>query len=165
MNPFHSPRLTNYCNRLVLLLLLLLSQAARAQGPDWQQPLAISTTAGSTSEVTTTALDANGNVYVAGSFGGTISLGSITLTSGATAMPDTWPNGTPPPTPGPGPCQLPPVRRHMSPASPWKEATCTGGGQGKRIKIQGIFGGTHRTKRRGFVCGLGSCFRVAPAAD
>jgi hypothetical protein len=38
-------------------------------------------------------------------------------------------------------------------------------GQGKRIKIQGIFGGTHRTKRRGFVCGLGSCFRVAPAAD
>ena len=37
--------------------------------------------------------------------------------------------------------------------------------QGKRIKIQGIFDGTHRTKRRGFVCGLGSCSRVAPAAD
>ena len=43
--------------------------------------------------------------------------------------------------------------------------TYRGQGQGKRIKIQGIFGGTHRTKRRGFVCGLGSCFRVAPAAD
>jgi hypothetical protein len=36
MNPFHSPRLTNYCNGLVLLLLLLLSQAARAQYHGWQ---------------------------------------------------------------------------------------------------------------------------------
>ena len=37
--------------------------------------------------------------------------------------------------------------------------------QGKRIKIQGTFGGTHRTTRRDFVFGSGSWFRVAPAAD
>ncbi|GAB3874366.1 hypothetical protein GCM10028824_27500 [Hymenobacter segetis] len=62
-------------------MLVLLGATARAQAPDWQQALAITTATGSTSEVTATAVDASGNVYVAGSFQGTVGFGSVTLTS------------------------------------------------------------------------------------
>ena len=61
------------------LLLLLLARLAAAQVLPWQSATAVSGSA------TATATDAAGNVYVAGSFTGTLSVAGVTLTSaGAT---------------------------------------------------------------------------------
>ena len=74
---------------VVRLLLVLLGVAARlpatAQAPAWQsaRAVAVATAAGGTnySEVRATAVDAAGNVFVAGNFTNTVVLGGTTLTS------------------------------------------------------------------------------------
>ena len=71
------------CSLVWLLFLLLNGAATQAQTPDWQRALAVATTVGSTSTITTTAVDAGGNVIVTGGYSGTISLGSTTLNSGS----------------------------------------------------------------------------------
>ncbi|QKG58705.1 T9SS type A sorting domain-containing protein [Hymenobacter sp. BRD128] len=56
--------------------------AAQAPVPKWLAPQAVApTAAGSSATVIATALDASGNVYVAGTFTGTVALGGVTLTS------------------------------------------------------------------------------------
>ena len=66
---------------LLSMLLGLAAPAVRAQAPTWQQAVALAPVAGEASQFRATATDAAGNVYVAGSFGGTITLGGTTLTS------------------------------------------------------------------------------------
>lgn len=61
------------------LLLWLQGPLARAQAPAWQ--LALAAGSGSISEAYGTATDASGNVYIGGSFRGTTSFGTTTLTS------------------------------------------------------------------------------------
>ena len=65
--------------------LLLSAGVAHAQAPTWQTAIALGTPAGNSSEVTTTAVDAMGNVYLAGYFTGTVSFGANTLTSAGSA--------------------------------------------------------------------------------
>ena len=60
---------------LLLLALWLLPVGARAQAPAWQTVVAAG------SEVSAVAVDAAGNVYVAGTFSGTANFGATTLTS------------------------------------------------------------------------------------
>ncbi|WP_210521023.1 T9SS type A sorting domain-containing protein [Hymenobacter terricola] len=81
---------------LLVALCWLAGHAAPAQTPDWQQALAISTPAGSSSEVSATALAPDGSVYVAGSFNGTVSFGSTILSSPTTyaAFVAKWNPGT-----------------------------------------------------------------------
>ncbi len=70
--------------RILLAISLLAScLPAAAQTPNWQsaQAVALATTAGSFSEVTATAVDASGNVYLVGYFTNTVVLGGTTLTS------------------------------------------------------------------------------------
>jgi hypothetical protein len=56
--------------------------AAQAQPPAWQAPQAVTPlTSSSSANVVATTLDASGNVYVAGTFTGTVVLGGITLSS------------------------------------------------------------------------------------
>lgn len=68
---------------LRLFLLFTLSLSARAQAPGWQ--LAVTATqspvSGSFSTVQATAADASGNIYLAGSFQGTVAFGTTSLTS------------------------------------------------------------------------------------
>ncbi|WP_345071097.1 T9SS type A sorting domain-containing protein [Hymenobacter fastidiosus] len=70
---------------LLALLLLTFSRPAAAQAPAWQSAriVAVATAAAvnSSSSVSATAVDAAGNVYVAGIFQGTVVLGGTTLTS------------------------------------------------------------------------------------
>jgi hypothetical protein len=70
---------------LLALLLLTLRLPAAAQAPAWQSARAVATaTAAATnnfSTVTATALDAAGNVFLAGYFRNTVVLGGTTLTS------------------------------------------------------------------------------------
>ncbi|SFQ49893.1 T9SS type A sorting domain-containing protein [Hymenobacter arizonensis] len=68
-----------------VFLLLLVGSGARAQAPSWQNAIAISERASGTnsSSVYASAAAANGDVYVAGSFDGTVHLGAFTLTSGS----------------------------------------------------------------------------------
>ena len=70
---------------LVGLLLLPFSPPAVAQAPAWQSARAVgmatAAAAGNFSEVRATAVDAAGNVYLAGYFTNTVALGSTTLTS------------------------------------------------------------------------------------
>jgi hypothetical protein len=61
---------------LLLLLLLLAAWGARAQAPTWQS--ALSSTAVDVRDV---AIMANGDVYVTGSFTGSVTFGSNNLTS------------------------------------------------------------------------------------
>ncbi|MDB5233170.1 MAG: hypothetical protein JWR44_163 [Hymenobacter sp.] len=56
---------------------------ACAQAPAWQTAIALGTGNGGRSQATATAMDASGNVFVAGSFEGTIGFGGTTLTSTA----------------------------------------------------------------------------------
>jgi hypothetical protein len=65
---------------LLLLLLWLAGPVARAQAPAWQRAVALSQTGSSVALVTATT-SANGNVYLAGAFTGTVTLGTTTLTS------------------------------------------------------------------------------------
>ncbi|MDO7884346.1 T9SS type A sorting domain-containing protein [Hymenobacter cheonanensis] len=64
---------------LILLLFSFNSLAGRAQAPAWQQAVAAGATSGSYSSITACIADNQGNVYVAGSFAGTVSLGGTTL--------------------------------------------------------------------------------------
>ena len=66
------------------LLALGVSMSARAQAPSWQAGAAISGSTGTTT-VDATAPDANGNLYVTGSFRGTATFGTTTLTSAGNA--------------------------------------------------------------------------------
>ena len=63
------------------MLLLLVGPAVQAQHVTWQMALATNQTPTATSQVQATALDAQGNVYLVGSFSKTIQLGSTTLTA------------------------------------------------------------------------------------
>lgn len=60
-----------------LLLISLITSAVYAQAPVWQ--MAIGAGGTGNSSVSATAADANGNVYIVGSFAGTITLGTTTL--------------------------------------------------------------------------------------
>jgi hypothetical protein len=62
---------------LSLLFLWLCAGAVRAQVPTWQT--AIANTGSGSCIVNATATDANGNVYIAGRFGGIVTFGSTTL--------------------------------------------------------------------------------------
>ncbi|RZK26671.1 MAG: hypothetical protein EOO63_14405, partial [Hymenobacter sp.] len=66
---------------LVLSFSLLAAPLAKAQAPAWQTALAVATTNGSQSYVQQSAADASGNVYVAGIFTGTVTLGNTALVS------------------------------------------------------------------------------------
>ncbi len=82
MQHVSSPKQTRSAAVLLLMLLLLLAgPGARAQAPAWQSAMAFTQPAGSTSQVTGTVTDVNGNVYLAGFFVGNITFGSTTLTS------------------------------------------------------------------------------------
>lgn len=65
----------------LLLLALSLSQAVRAQTATWQQALAFVQPAAAQSQTYATATNATGEVYVAGSFSGSLTLGPTTLTA------------------------------------------------------------------------------------
>jgi hypothetical protein len=83
-HPYDFPKITRSLFTpvagLLALGLLLGSPAVRAQAPTWQSAIVVGTNS-SYSEVKTTVVDAAGNVYVAGAFGGTVQIGSTTLTS------------------------------------------------------------------------------------
>ena len=69
---------------VVLLLTWCRPAAAQAPAPAWQTAQAVPTAVAGprvSSAVSATAVDAAGNVYIAGSFSGTVVLGSTTLTS------------------------------------------------------------------------------------
>ncbi|MGI4867388.1 MAG: T9SS type A sorting domain-containing protein [Janthinobacterium lividum] len=67
---------------LLLVLSLLLSRLAAAQGPTWQSAVGVLSNAGSDQGANVNvATDANGNVYLTGMFLGSITFGSTTLTS------------------------------------------------------------------------------------
>ena len=66
---------------LLWLLLLLAGPAARAQAPAWQTAVAAGQSIGSYSQIQATVVGANGSVYVAGTFRGSMTLGSATLFS------------------------------------------------------------------------------------
>ncbi len=66
---------------LVVVGLLGTAGQVAAQAPGWQMALAIGTPTGSISEVTATAADASGYVFLTGSFTGTVTFGATTLTS------------------------------------------------------------------------------------
>lgn len=66
---------------LVLSCSLFAAPRAKAQAPAWQTALAVATTSGSQSYVQKSAADASGNVYLAGVFTGTITLGNTALVS------------------------------------------------------------------------------------
>ena len=65
------------------LFLWLSGGVAYGQASTWQTAVGINQAVGSESQITATATDAGGNVYVAGQFRGTIQVGSITLVGGA----------------------------------------------------------------------------------
>ncbi|MGY3089212.1 hypothetical protein ACVWYF_002252 [Hymenobacter sp. UYAg731] len=67
---------------LMAMGVLLAAAHARAQAPAWQSAFSVATAATSRSEVSATVADAAGNVYVLGNYGGTLQVGSTTLTSG-----------------------------------------------------------------------------------
>ena len=76
------PRPATTYRWLLAALLLLATPLARAQAPAWTGATVgtLSQPVGD-SNISATATDASGNVYVAGTFGGTIALGSTVLTS------------------------------------------------------------------------------------
>ena len=66
---------------LLVLLMLAARPVARAQAPAWQMAMAVSGNQGLLTTVQALAADANGNIYLAGGFEGTISLSNLGLTS------------------------------------------------------------------------------------
>ncbi|KAA9327619.1 T9SS type A sorting domain-containing protein [Hymenobacter busanensis] len=71
--------LTRFCG--FWLLALLLAGSAQAQTPAWQAALSTSQSTNGSAWVNSSAADASGNVYLAGEFNGTLTLGTTTLTS------------------------------------------------------------------------------------
>ena len=80
MAPFFASVLRAAVRVLSALLLVDLGLPAAAQVPAWQSAWAVAS-GDNTSEVRATATDAAGNVYLAGSFPGSVALGGTTLTS------------------------------------------------------------------------------------
>jgi hypothetical protein len=68
---------------LPLLLLALTHLAAHAQAPSWQAAVAISSPGTGSAYANAVATDAAGNVYVAGQFSGTVTLGSFSFSAPA----------------------------------------------------------------------------------
>lgn len=68
---------------LLLFIVLLGGFSARAQAPAWQTAIAVTESASGTnaSSVAATATDASGNIYLAGTFSGTVYFGAFMLTS------------------------------------------------------------------------------------
>lgn len=66
---------------LLSLLLLVFHLPTAAQTPTWQSAQAVAAATGTGSAVTATATDAAGNVYLAGIFATTVTLGTTTLAS------------------------------------------------------------------------------------
>ena len=66
---------------LLVVFLVLASHQGQAQAPSWQSAVAFSQASTSASQVQATAVDANGDVYLAGGFVGTARFGTIALTS------------------------------------------------------------------------------------
>jgi len=73
------------CRVLLLASGLLTSLVARAQAPAWQAAIAISAPGTGSAYTNAVATDAAGNVYVAGQFNGTLSIGAFNLTSPTSA--------------------------------------------------------------------------------
>ena len=82
VNRYHLPG-----NLIAFLFALLSGTWARAQAPvaapSWTQAIAVTQSTGSvnSSDVAATAPGANGDIYVAGTFRGTVSIGAFTITS------------------------------------------------------------------------------------
>ena len=74
-----------YYRVLLLASGLLAGLAARAQAPAWQAAIALSAPGRGSAYANAVTTDAAGNVYVAGQFNGTLSLGSFSLTSPTSA--------------------------------------------------------------------------------
>ncbi|SFQ78693.1 T9SS type A sorting domain-containing protein [Hymenobacter arizonensis] len=66
---------------LLALFFLVFRLPTAAQTPTWQSAQAVAAATGAGSSVTATAVDAVGNVYLAGVFATTVTLGTTTLTS------------------------------------------------------------------------------------
>lgn len=73
--------------RCILLIIsgLMAGLAARAQAPAWQAAVALSAPGTGSAYANAVATDAAGNIYVAGQFNGTLSLGTLKLTSPTSA--------------------------------------------------------------------------------
>ena len=83
-NLFSLPFLVTMVRALLVIILLAFHFSVSAQVPAWQSARAVAVataTANSSSQVTATAIDAAGNVYLAGNFTGAVVLGGTTLTS------------------------------------------------------------------------------------
>ncbi|WP_216690368.1 hypothetical protein [Hymenobacter siberiensis] len=65
----------------LLILLWLAGPAARAQVPAWQMAMTVSQATTAESTIEQTATDASGNVFVTGSFYGTVTFGTRTLST------------------------------------------------------------------------------------
>jgi hypothetical protein len=76
--------LTRGWSAALLFLLWLAGPAARAQAPAWQAAIVVSQGLTAFSSIGPTAADAAGNVYVTGTFSGTVDFGSTTLTATGT---------------------------------------------------------------------------------
>jgi hypothetical protein len=73
-------RVTCWC--FISLVTLLTTSRCYAQAPDWKSAVAFTQlSSAGTSGASATAVNTNGDVYVVGSFSGSITLGSIALTS------------------------------------------------------------------------------------
>lgn len=81
MTNFYSLFATGLRARFLLTLLLGLAAPTHAQTASWQQALAFAQPATAQSQTYATATNAAGEVYVAGSFSGTLTLGATTLTA------------------------------------------------------------------------------------
>ncbi|GAB2864162.1 T9SS type A sorting domain-containing protein [Hymenobacter ruber] len=68
---------------LLLFVVLLACSGARAQSPTWQSAIAVTESASgsNSSRVAATATDVSGNVYLAGTFSGTVYFGAFMLTT------------------------------------------------------------------------------------
>jgi hypothetical protein len=75
----------HFCRALLVVGGLLTGLAARAQAPAWQAAIALSAPGTGSAYANSVATDAAGNVYVAGQFNGTLSLGTFSLTSPTSA--------------------------------------------------------------------------------
>ena len=85
MKHVSSPKQTWPAAGLLLLLLLLVGPGVRAQAPSWQSAVALVSSPSTNTVVSGSAHDANGNLYIAGSFSGQLTLGATTLTAAGAA--------------------------------------------------------------------------------